>query len=185
MTDPQPSELALAAQLEGLLLVASEPALPAELAEALDVKVVEVEAALDALGRQLDGRGVRLLSDLGRVRLTTAPSLSLAVERFLGLESRTHLSRAALETLAIIAYRQPVTRPQVDEVRGVNSDTMLKSLLFKGLIHEIGRAQGPGRPILYATTPEFLQYLGLGSIADLPPLEQAEAAESHDDLLKG
>jgi segregation and condensation protein B len=107
------------------------------------------------------------------------------IERFLGLEATTHLSRAALETLAMIAYQQPVTRPQIDSVRGVNSESMLKSLLNKGLIFESGRTEGPGRPILYSTSPEFLQHFGLSSITELPPLELTESDNNHDDMLKG
>jgi segregation and condensation protein B len=108
------------------------------------------------------------------------------VEKFLGLEAISHLSRAALETLAIIAYQQPCTRPQVDAIRGVNSDAMMKSLLSKGLILETGRTDGPGRPILYSTSPEFLQHFGLSSIAELPPLTAArEEPDEQDELLKG
>jgi len=118
--------------------------------------------------------------------LTTAPELASLVELFLGLEATTHLSRAALETLAIIAYQQPATRPQVDSIRGVNSDSMLKSLLSKGLILESGRTEGPGRPILYSTTPEFLQHFGLSSILELPPLAApAEVESEQTQLLKG
>ena len=118
-----------------------------------------------------------------REERTQKPEL---IERFLGLESTTHLSRAALETLAIIAYQQPVTRPQIDSIRGVNSDSMMKSLLNKGLILESGRADGPGRPILYSTTPEFLQHFGLNSILEMPPLaKQEEEGETHDEMLKG
>jgi segregation and condensation protein B len=93
------------------------------------------------------------------------------IERFLGLEISSHLSRAALETLSIVAYQQPVTRPQVDSIRGVNSDGVMKSLLHKGLIEDIGRAEGPGRPILYVSSAEFLQHFGLASLDELPPLE--------------
>jgi segregation and condensation protein B len=93
------------------------------------------------------------------------------VERYLNLESSVHLTRAALETLAIIAYRQPVTRPVIDSLRGVNSETSLHTLLRYGLIEEIGRGEGPGRPILYSTTPDFLQHFGIGSLRDLPPME--------------
>ena len=99
------------------------------------------------------------------------------VERFLGLEITSYLSRAALETLSIVAYQQPVTRPQVDSIRGVQSDGVLKSLLHKGLIQDIGRAEGPGRPILYASTAEFLQHFGLSSLEDLPPLEVEQEGE--------
>jgi segregation and condensation protein B len=97
------------------------------------------------------------------------------VERYLNLESSVHLTRAALETLAIIAYRQPVTRPVIDSLRGVNSETSLHTLLRYGLIEEIGRGEGPGRPILYSTTPDFLQHFGIGSLRELPPMESPEA----------
>jgi segregation and condensation protein B len=108
------------------------------------------------------------------------------IERFLGLDSITHLSRAALETLSIVAYQQPVTRPQIDAIRGVNSDSMLKGLLNKGLILESGRADGPGRPILYSTSPEFLQHFGLNSILEMPPLARSEETQEpeKDELLK-
>ena len=119
------------------------------------------------------------------MQLTTASETAGLIERFLGLEATTHLSRVALETLAIIAYQQPVTRPQVDSIRGVNSDSMLKSLLSKGLIFESGRTDGPGRPILYSTTPEFLQHFGINSIADLPPLNLVGEDLLHSELLKG
>ncbi len=93
------------------------------------------------------------------------------IEKFLGLEASSRLSRAALETLAIIFYRQPVTRPQIDAIRGVNSDGVLKSLLLKGLVQEVGRAEAAGRPILYSATAECLQYFGLSSLSELPPLD--------------
>jgi segregation and condensation protein B len=102
--------------------------------------------------------------------LTTAPQAAHAIERFLGLDTSSHLSRAALEALAIIVYRQPITRPQIDSIRGVNSDGVLKNLLHKGLIQEVGRAEAPGRPILYSTTSEFLQYFGINSLEEIPPL---------------
>jgi segregation and condensation protein B len=184
MADTQPPEASVAAQLEAVLFVAAEPAGIAELAKALEIAPDAVEAGLTALEEQLTPRGLRLQRHGARVQLTTAPELAGKVETFLGLEARTHLTRSALETLAIVAYNQPLTRPQIDSVRGVNSDSMLKSLLYKGLISELGRTQGPGRPILYGTTPEFLQYLGLNSIADLPPLKLQEAADSHEELLK-
>lgn len=185
MGEPRDAALTLSAQLEGILFVAAEPVSLSELAESLEMDVRSVEAGLVDLDLTLKTRGLRLQRHAGRVQLTTAPELAPDIERFLGLETRTHLSRPALETLAIIAYRQPITRPQIDEIRGVNSDSMLKGLLFKGLIWEMGRTQGPGRPILYATTPEFLQYLGLNSVADLPLLQTPEPPGEHDDVLKG
>src|ERR1700690_1749883 len=185
MSENEPNDLPLSVQLEGLLFVAAEPVPLAHLAEALDVNPTMVEAALKELESTLASRGVRLQRYSGRVQLTTAPQMAETIERFLGLEATTHLSRAALETLAMIAYQQPVTRPQIDSVRGVNSESMLKSLLNKGLIFESGRTEGPGRPILYSTTPEFLQYFGLSSITELPPLELTESDNSHVDMLKG
>jgi segregation and condensation protein B len=121
------------------------------------------------------------------VQLTTAPEIANQIETFLGLEATSHLSRAALETLAIIAYQQPVTRPRIDSIRGVNSDGVMKSLLLKGLLQEVGRAEGPGRPILYGTTPDFLQHFGLNSLGELPPLLLPEPGEENNDLsvLKG
>ncbi len=166
--------LSLAAQLEALLFVALEPVTPGQLAAALESTTAEVNSALDDLDASLRTRGLRLQRFSGRVQLTTAPETGEAIERFLGLEATSHLSRAALETLAIIAYQQPVTRPQVDSIRGVNSDGVMRSLLSKGLIQEGGRAEGPGRPILYSTTPEFLQHFGLNSLNELPPLELKE-----------
>ena len=179
-------ELTLSAQLEALLFVSGEPVAIAQLAAALDVAPSVIERGLNELDASLSARGLRLQRHVGRVQLTTAPQLAELVERFLGLEATSHLSRAALETLAIIAYQQPVTRPQIDSIRGVNSDSMLKSLLHKNLILESGRADGPGRPILYSTTPEFLQHFGLNSILDMPPLAKPEGEEpGQDELLKG
>ena len=180
------TELPLSVKLEALLFVAAEPVATAQLATALDVSVSVVERGLNELDASLQSRGLRLQRHAGRVQLTTAPQLAELIERFLGLEATSHLSRAALETLAIIAYQQPVTRPQIDSIRGVNSDSMMKSLLSKNLILESGRADGPGRPILYSTTPEFLQHFGLNSILEMPPLAKpGEEGDNHDEMLKG
>ncbi len=178
-------ELSLAAKIEAMLFVSAEPVPVAQLSQALDVTVSVVERGLKELDETLSTRGLRLQRNAGRVQLTTAPELAELIELFLGLDATTHLSRAALETLAIIAYQQPCTRPQVDSIRGVNSDGMMKSLLSKGLVQESGRTDGPGRPILYSTTPEFLQHFGLGSIIELPPLAApAEPDNEHSELLK-
>lgn len=193
MSDSEPiagenfeTELPLSVKLEALLFVAPEPVTTAQLAAVLDVAPSVIERGLNELDASLSSRGLRLQRHAGRFQLTTAPDLAELIERFLGLEATTHLSRAALETLAIIAYQQPVTRPQIDAIRGVNSDSMMKSLLHKGLILESGRADGPGRPILYSTTPEFLQHFGLNSILEMPPLAKPEEeGETHDEMLKG
>lgn len=170
------NNLSLLAQLEALLFVAPGSITPAQLASALEVSIREVEAALAKLEARYQDpnneHGLRLQHRRGRFQLTTAPETAAVVERFLGLEATSRLSRAALETLAIIAYQEPVTRPQIDVIRGVNSDGVLRSLLSKGLIQEVGRAEAPGRPILYSTTHEFLQYFGLNSLSELPPLEE-------------
>ncbi len=187
MTESKLPELPLSALLEGLLFVAGEPVTPHQLATALEMPVTDVEKGLSALEDELRLRGLRLQKHAGRVQLTTAPEIASQVETFLGLEATSHLSRAALETLAIIAYQQPVTRPQIDSIRGVNSDGVMKSLLSKGLLQEVGRAEGPGRPILYGTTPDFLQHFGLSSLSELPPLALPEPEASNKDvaLLKG
>ena len=185
-SENQPT-LDVPAALEALLFVSAEPVAPSQLALALDISTSAVEQGLMQLDGELQTRGLRLQRHSGRVQLTTAPELAEKVEFFLGLEATSRLSRAALETLAIVAYRQPVTRPQIEEVRGVSSDGVMKSLLGKGLVQEVGRTEGPGRPILYSTAPDFLQHFGLNSLMDLPPLNlpEAENGENHNESLEG
>jgi len=167
---PPTEPLSLENLMESLLFVAEGPVPVARLAEALEVSQREAEAALDQLTQTYKHRGLSVQRLRDKVQLTTTPAAAERVQRFLGLAAATPLSRAALETLAIIAYQQPVTRPQLEAIRGVNSDGVIKNLLSKGIIEEVGRTDGPGRPVLYATTPEFLQYFGLTSLADLPSL---------------
>ncbi len=188
MGDSQPTspenieiDLPLSVKLEAMLFVAAEPVTTAQMAAALDVSTSVVERGLNELDASLAGRGLRLQRHAGRVQLTTAPEAAAQVEKFLGLENTSRLSRAALETLAIIAYQQPVTRPQIDSIRGVSSDGVLKSLLGKGLVQEEGRADAPGRPILFGTTADFLQYFGLASIQALPELEKMESAPGSEN----
>lgn len=180
MTETVPQPLSLRARLEALLFVAPGPATNAQLAAALEVPVRAVDEALTELETDYVqcGRALRLQRLHGRVQLTTAPEAGGLIERFFGLEASARLSQAALEVLAIVAYRRPITRPQVDAIRGVNSDGALKSLLSKGLLQEIGRSSSPGRPILYSVTPEFLQHFGLASLGELPPLDIDQASES-------
>jgi segregation and condensation protein B len=177
----------LEAQLEALLFVAAGPVPVDQLAMVLEKKPEEVQDALQRLSEYyLHDRGIQIQWHAGKVQLTTAPVLAKVVEKFLGLEATARLSRAALESLAIIAYRQPITRPGIDFIRGVNSDGVLKSLLGKGLIQEIGRAEGPGRPILFGTTADFLQHFGLSSLDELPPykLSDAETHAGNNTILK-
>ena len=175
MTDsPTESPLNLESLVESLLFVADGPVPVSQLAAALDARPQQVKKALVGLDEIYLQRGLQLQYNNERVQLTTNPLAATAIEQFLGLESQQRLSNASLEVLAIVAYRQPVTRPQVDGVRGVNSDSVLKNLLFKGLIEEVGRSEGPGRPILYGTTSSFLQHFGLTSLKELPPLTPAD-----------
>jgi len=173
--------------LEALLFAASSPVSPQQLAETLQEPISAVESGLkDLESIHLVGRGLALQRHAGKVQLTTIPEAATLVERFLGLEATAHLSRAALETLAIIAYRQPVTRPAIDAIRGVNSDGVLRSLLSKGLVQEAGRAETPGKPIIYITTPDFLQHFGLRSLAEMPEFQPADIQPkpSDNNLLK-
>src|SRR4030043_1836192 len=171
---PESNPDLITARIEALLFVATGAVPPLQLATALDLPLRVVENHLELLESRFASQdlphGLRLQRHHGRVQLTTSPDMAAGVERFLGLEATSKLSRAALETLAIIAYQQPVTRPEIEAVRGVSSDGVLKSLLSKGLIQEVGRAQRPGRPILYTTTSDFLQHFGLNSLEELPPL---------------
>lgn len=160
------------ALIESILFVASGPVSTGRLARTLDMTPAAVESLLRTMEDDYSHRGIRLQRSGSEVQLTTAPENSTVVERFLGLELTTRLSPAALEVLAIAAFMQPVTRPQIDQIRGVNSDSSLRTLLSQGLIEEVGRLETPGRPILYGTTPEFLQHFGLSSIEELPQLSE-------------
>jgi len=167
--DPQ---LPLKSLLESLLFVADEPVHVDRLAAALAVEPEQALAALQQLAQEYaQERGVRLQFKGQRVQMVTAPESTDVVRRFLGLEFTGKLSPAALETLAIIAYRQPVTRAEIEAIRGVNADTVLRTLVNRGLAEEQGRLEQVGRPIIYGTTFEFLQQFGLSSLDQLPALD--------------
>ncbi|PID86824.1 MAG: SMC-Scp complex subunit ScpB [Chloroflexi bacterium] len=168
------TNLSATAILESLLFVSSGPTPVSRLAKAMGMTANAVQKLLRDMELDYQERGLRLQWNDNAVQLTSAPEASEAIEHFLGLELTTRLSQAALEVLAIIAYMQPVTRPQIDQIRGVNSDGALRTLLSKGLLEEIGRMETPGRPILYGTTPTFLQHFGLSSLVELPPLADDE-----------
>ncbi|HSJ54409.1 MAG TPA: SMC-Scp complex subunit ScpB [Anaerolineae bacterium] len=166
----QPVSLSLKAQIESLLFVAGEPVSCGRLAAALQADGGQVEQALAELEAEYQGRGFRLQRKGERAQLVTAPEAAEAVRVFLGLELSSKVSPAALETLAIVAYRQPVTRAEIESVRGVSSDSVLRTLVSRGLVEEQGRLEQAGRPIIYGTTFEFLQQFGLTSLEQLPPL---------------
>ncbi|MBS1249681.1 MAG: Segregation and condensation protein B [Chloroflexi bacterium] len=188
MTEQKTSEtqekisLNLTAQVEALLFVAPEPVSPHQMGTALEVTSHRVKKCLDELGEHYVGRGIRLQWYDGKVQITSAPEAAQTIENFLNLEATSTLSHAALETLSIIAYQQPVTRPQIDAIRGVNSDGVIRGLLSKGLVEDVGRAEGPGRPILYSATAELLKHFGLTSLEELPPLnlEEVSVEESNN-----
>ncbi len=163
--------------LESVLFVASEPVTPAQLARSLQVSEAEIDAELAALAEHYrsSGRGLRLQLLNGKVQLVTAPAVATYVEAFLNLDATSRLSGPALETLAVVAYRQPVTRAQVEAIRGVDCASVLRSLVQRGLVSEVGRLESAGRPILYGVTEMFMQHFGLSDLKDLPPLEESEA----------
>ena len=156
--------------IESILFVADEPVDLVSLSKALRRPREEIELALEQLEERHNEGGIRLQRTGDRVQLVSAPDAGPYVERYLGVESRQRLSGAALESLAIVAYKQPVTRSGVEAIRGVNSDGAIASLISRGLIEEVGRAPGPGRPSLLGTTMKFLEHFGLTDPADLPPL---------------
>lgn len=160
--------------VEALILVSDGAVSIEALSKALAREPAEIEEVLRTLEQEYATRGIRLQRMRDRVQLVTAPEASEAVQKFLGLEMAPRLSAAALETLAIIAYRQPITRPQIESIRGVNCESVIHNLLARGLIEEAGRQDSVGHPILYRTTFEFLQYFGLTSLDELPPLPTEE-----------
>jgi segregation and condensation protein B len=172
--DRQEKEMDLEALIESLLFVADRPVSVDDLATALERTVQEVETVLVSLEQRYESRGIRLQRHSGRLQLVSAPEAGVYIERFLGLEISGRLSPASLEALSIVAYRQPVTRAQIEAIRGVHSDSVLRSLVRRGLLEEVGRAETVGHPILYGTTFEFLQQFGLQSVRDLPEWSEIE-----------
>jgi len=181
MTEAAVDDRAMRA-LEALFFVSDEPLTTAVLAAALEVDRRTVDDLCAALQTRLEERGSGLvLRDIaGGWRLYSHPDTAEIVEQFVLSSRQARLTKAALETLAIVAYKQPVTRHQISAIRGVNSDGVIRALQDRGLVVETGREEGPGRPMLYGTSPEFLERLGLPSLAALPslaPLLGADAAE--------
>ena len=158
--------------LEALLFVSDEPVTSVVLAQALGVERREVDALCEELAAVYEerGAGITLRNVAGGWRLTTHPEAAPVVEQYVLASRHVRLTKAALETLAIVAYKQPVTRHQISGVRGVNSEGVLRALVDRGLVAEVGREETPGRPVLYGTTPEFLERLGLSSLSALPSL---------------
>jgi len=160
------SELARA--LEAILFSSNRPLKVRELQTATETGSKEVQAALEELRDALSGRGLMLQRHGDQVQLVTRPEVAAFVRRALRPEVTGKLSPAAYETLAIVAYQQPVTKGRIEEIRGVNCDSVVANLELRNLVVEVGRGSGPGQPKLYGTTMRFLQVLGLSSLADLP-----------------
>lgn len=167
-------DAALEAALEAVLLLAEEPVPPGVLASVIGTSSARVRAVCAGLAEEYEsqGRGFVLARVAGGYRLQTAPAQDDHVERFVREGHSARLSAAALETLAVVAYKQPVSRHQVAEIRGVNVDGVMRTLRRRGYIDEIARAPGPGQAVLYGTTPQFLEHLGLDSLDGLPPLAE-------------
>ena len=168
------------AALEALLFVAERPLTRREIATLAGTDRATVDARLGDLEVGLGARGIRLLVDGDRVELATAPDAGALVARYVGAEA-VRLSPASLETLAIVAYRQPVTKAAVERIRGVDSEYTMRSLLHRRLIVELGRSDAPGRPFLYGTSFEFLERFGLTSLDGLPPLDADVAARMAEE----
>ncbi|MBN1935643.1 MAG: SMC-Scp complex subunit ScpB [Anaerolineae bacterium] len=179
----------LEALIESLLFVADRTVTVQELATTLEIDQDEIENALEGLKTTYQDRGICLQRKGERLQLVSPPEAGPVIERFLGLEISGKLSPAALETIAIVAYRQPITRIQVDAIRGVNSDSVLRSLVRRGLLEQVGRAETVGHPILYGITFSFLEQFGLESLTSLPrwdelnqELGEREAQRIEDDI---
>ena len=165
--------------IEGILFISESPVKTGTISESLDVPEGKIKQVLKMLEQEYidQNRGFVLKKISGGYRLYSNPALNEVLQRFVKTNIRTHLSQAALETLAIIAYRQPVTRTQIAEIRGVRTDSVVLTLLDKGLLKEAGKLKEPGNPILYRTSDRFLELLRLNNLKDLPPLKEFKEDE--------
>jgi segregation and condensation protein B len=179
-----------AAAVEAVLISASEPVPPNLLAELIEVSTERIEAVCSFLAAEYEAaeRGFELVKVAGGYRFQSHPAYTGHVERFILDDAPTRLSPAALETLAIIAYKQPISRAQIAQIRGVNADGVVRMLTERGYVGPIGRDDGPGLAILFGTTSLFLERLGLDRIEDLPPLEafvpDAQIVEGLERILR-
>ena len=164
----------MASATEALMFASAEPLVLGDLKRVLAIRTATLERVLEYLGRSLSEgkRGVRLQRHGESVRLVTAPEMALYIDRMRGQQANARLSEAALETLALIAYMQPATRPQIEAIRGVDCSGVVNTLMLRGLITEVGRLESVGHPVLYGTTFAFLQHFGLERPDQLPPIEE-------------
>ena len=173
----------LMSKIEALLFVVGDEGMTVkQLAQYLEVEAMDIEAGLSELQTQYDEahmRGITLKQLAGSYQLTTKPNVADAIKKLVENPTNQVLTSASLEVLAIIAYKQPITRAEVEDLRGVKSERPIATLASRALVQEVGRAEGTGRAILYGTTKEFLNYFGLKNLQELPPLP--EAVESDDE----
>jgi segregation and condensation protein B len=174
---PELTEQELEGAVEALLFSSPEPIPPAKLAETCGVPLEAVRGALNRLMLRYQGGGFQLAEVAAGYRFETNPAYAKYVA-LMQANLPAKITRAQLETLAIIAYNQPVTGPEIDHMRGVTSDYVISALMQRGLVHAVGRKEGPGRPVMYATTKAFLDQFGLRSPEDLPPLEAVAIEET-------
>lgn len=158
--------------VESILFVADEPVPIETLARLTGARLEEVSRAVDEIAAECRSRGVRIQRSADSVQMVTAPEAAPYVQRYLGVDERHRLSPSVLATLTVIAYKQPVTRSEIERILGKSSDWGIETLKARGLITEVGRAPGPGRPYLYGTTFRFLEHFGLEKPEDLPPLPE-------------
>lgn len=159
--------------IEALLFLSNEPLTLENIAEILEIEEGKIIEAILYLKKEYESnsfRGIQIMEIAGGFRLSTKPKVNKYIEKLYSNKKETYLSQAALETLAIILYKQPIPRANIEDIRGVNSEKSLKTLSERGLIAEVGRIDAPGRPIIYGTTKKCLEYLGLNSLDDLPEI---------------
>lgn len=170
--------------IESLLFVSGDPLSPIEISKVIDLPINETLSVLKELALNYDeeDRGINLISINGNFQLVTKNENSIYIQKLLKKNTRQSLSQASLESLAIIAYKQPITKIEIDEIRGVKSESAIQRLIEKNLIEETGRADAPGRPILYGTTDEFLRHFALGELNELPSIELFE--DSNNEIEK-
>lgn len=158
--------------IEAILFVAEEPVPTADLALLLERPAAEVQKVLEELSAEYAGRGIILRSVAGGWRMSTHPSVAQFLERFVTEQRNPKVSLASLETLAVIAYRQPISRAQIAEIRGVSADSAVRTLIARGMVEEVARDPGPGQAVLYGTTNLFLERMGINNLEELPQLPE-------------
>jgi len=168
----------LKSKIESLLFVAEKPISVKEIAGVTGSMISDVQNNLNEIGKEYESRGIRLVRKNEYFSFVSAPENAKEVSALLNEELRHDLSQAALETLAIVTYKQPITRMEIEEIRGVDSDRLVRNLMIRGLITEVGRRESVGKPILYGTTMEFIQYFGLDAEESLPKIEELQLFET-------